>query len=779
MTSYNDEYQITYFFISFIIGIATFFGYSYFPISIGIILTIFLIYYRRIILVILLGIFIGLIVAYVHTDKIKDTAYNKYEFINGTFSSLPQKVTLGYIQDFKVNFSTAQIEDVISLFTMTPNEPGTEVSMSVKILPDIVYYNPGGSIYPQRQLANIHKINSLSIDNSNIWLLQRWRYRLYNYFNNNFPPDTAAVLSAIIIGKNGILSDEILRIFSQTGLAHLLCISGTHLGLITILAFGIFKYLIHLLPFKLLNRITAHITPSKAAAILTIPVILLYLMLSGFTVPVMRSYIMISLSLWGYLLGRRRVWLNSILLAAFIILVLDPKSLLSISFQLSFLAVLFIGLFINKPYDKELIIEGQGVLIRFISYFKETFLVTFAALIGTLPITMYVFHYIPLFSPISNIAAVPIFCFIILPMAFGGSLIYLITGYFPYASLLTILTDKFIKLVGFFASNPYASISLRQFPMIFIVIMYAGLLTFTFRHRRRVSIIIMLITLVLFASFYIITSQRDSMVTFLSVGDGDAAVIETKGGRTIVMDTGKSGREVKNYLMYRGINTIDAITLSHAESDHFGGLGLLLTYFNVKAVLDNGHVFYSEDMLRYFRQKGIELRHLHAGDVIKVDADTTLTILNPHKSFVSKDSYKGVSDNNYSLVIKAVLGQSSFLFTGDIETEAETQLLRFGEVLSSTVLKVAHHGSKTSSVEQFIESVSPMVSVISVREKSPFRHPSQEVLERLQGSTIYRTDEDGAITFTAAPDALMARTFRKSRLNEIDNIKELFKGSAP
>jgi len=787
MVTIKDEFLITYFFISFIIGAASFYGLSLFPITTGVILIIILsalLYSKRHITVVVTGIFIGLIIGFVHTDKIIDTKYNKYEFINGTFSSIPQKTSNGYLQEFKVDYTNTPMRNVVSMFTPNPFEPGTELSLSVKILPDIAYYNPGGSISASKQLGNIHKIYSISKDSSNIWLPQRWRYRLFNYFYYNFPPDTAALLSAIIIGKNGILSDEILRDFSRTGLSHLLCISGTHLGLISILIFGIIKLLIHMLPFKLLNRMTAYITPSKAAAILTIPILLIYLLISGFNVPVIRSYIMISLSLWGYLLGRRRIWLNSILVAAFIILVFDPKSMLSISFQLSFLAVLFIGLSVNKPYDKELIIEGQGMLVRIFSYFKELSLVTNAALLGTLPITMYVFHTISLISPISNLITIPIFCLIILPMAFLGSLSYLLTGYFPNAEILTLITDIFIKLVGFFASIPYASISVRQFPVIIILPMYAGLfLLFKFPQRRWISLIILSITAVCLFSFWSISSQRDSKVTFLSVGNGDAAVIETKGGRTIVMDTGKTGREVKNYLMYRGINTIDAITLSHAESDHFGGLGLLLKYFNVRAILDNGHVIYSEEMLKYFEQKGIDIKHLHAGDVINIDTASRLIALNPYESFVSKNSSHGVSDNNYSLVIKAVLGEASFLFTGDIDTKAETLLLSLGKILSCTVLKVAHHGSKTSSERQFIEYVSPKASVISVREDSPFGHPCPEVIERLEveGSEIYRTDRDGAISFTVAPDAINARTYRKTILkipvsinDEIDNIKGLF-----
>lgn len=774
MDTNSNQYLVTWFLISFIIGIGLFYGYCFFPtttkITLLIIMTSLLIY-KRILIAALLGVSIGLIIACTQSSKSEDIKYNKYEFIDGTASTLPQKTSFGYLQRFDINYP---IKGSVPLFTMKAFEPGTNISMSVKFTPEIVYYNPGGYSSSERLIGKITRIYSRYRDGTIIYVPESWRYRLYQYFNNNFPKDTAALLCAIIIGKNGIISDEMTRSFSHIGLAHLLCISGTHLGLISILMFGIFRSLIHALPFRILNRLTAYITPKKASAILTIPFMILYLFMSGFTTPAIRSYIMISLSLWGYLLGRKRVWLNSILFAAFIILVLQPEALLTISFQLSFLAVLFIGLAVNRSFDKE---SEQAFISKSLSYLRETFLVTNAALLGTLPIIMYVFHYIPLISPISNVISVPILCLIILPMAFLGSLIYLTTGWFPFSSILYFITETYIKMVGLLASIPYASIPVRQFPIIFIVLMYAGLLLF-FSHRlRRISLIILSITFVLILSFYFISGSI-SQVTFLSVGDGDAAVIETKN-KTIVMDTGKSGKEVRNYLIYKGKDSIDAIILSHAESDHFGGLGLLLKNFNVKAIMDNGHVLYSEDMLKFLNKREIVVKHLSTGDVINDGRDISMTILNPDKTFVSKD--KGVSDNNYALVIKVILGQSSFLFTGDIEEEAETRLLRHGEMLSSTVLKVAHHGSITSSESLFIKYVSPKAAVISVRENSPFKHPSPVVVKRLEGSKIFRTDRDGAIVLTPTKEGLKYKTYRNALYkvpetftDELDNIKKLF-----
>ena len=174
------------------------------------------------------------------------------------------------------------------------------------------------------------------------------------------------------------MSDGMKDAFNSTGLAHVLSISGTHFGIFSVLLFGLFRLVIKFLPYSLLQRITLYVTPSQGAAALSLPFMLAYLALSGWSIPAVRSFIMISLFLIGLLIGRKRFWLNSLLFAAFVIVLWNPEALFSLSFQLSFLAVLFIGFSIDYEKDKEHpeVQESKGadeqkILPRFFRFFTQ------------------------------------------------------------------------------------------------------------------------------------------------------------------------------------------------------------------------------------------------------------------------------------------------------------------------------------------------------------------------------------------------------------------------
>ena len=254
----------------------------------------------------------------------------------------------------------------------------------------------------------------------------------------------------------------------------------------------------------------------------------------------------------------------------------------------------------------------------------------------------------------------------------------------------------------------------------------------------------------------------DVEVSFVDVGQGDCAVVITPHKKCIIIDAGGirekmfdvGGRVVVPYLKYENIREVDKIFLTHVHEDHSGGAGAVIKKYPVGEVITAG-----ESKSEYASVFGIAEEYLpalragQAGEVIKIDGVAVEIIFAP----------KVGSGNEISNVYRVSYGEVSFLITGDLIKEVEEEILREGIDVSSTVLKVAHHGSKTSSSEEFLKAVKPRCAVISVGYGNTFGHPRPEVLERLNNlpTKIYRTDRDGLIKFRTNGQRLSVETFVK------------------
>ena len=271
-----------------------------------------------------------------------------------------------------------------------------------------------------------------------------------------------------------------------------------------------------------------------------------------------------------------------------------------------------------------------------------------------------------------------------------------------------------------------------------------------------------------------VLSEKDKLtVTYLDVGQGDASVIELPDGRTMLMDTGKTGREPASFLKYRGMQRIDILVVSHAHPDHTGGLEYLTDRFHVREIWDNGRLILPDGLSH------IPHRLLNRGDVIE-GPGYGISVLHPYPEFYSSGGREYDATNNDSLVFRIESGGRSFLFTGDVEKEAEEDILHLGKWLKSDVLKTPHHGGKTSADEAFFRAVSPDVAVISVGRDNSFGHPHQETLDALEGASIYRTDIDGAIKIKVAEKGLEIKTYKDFAIekagsfsDEIKNFRKL------
>lgn len=260
---------------------------------------------------------------------------------------------------------------------------------------------------------------------------------------------------------------------------------------------------------------------------------------------------------------------------------------------------------------------------------------------------------------------------------------------------------------------------------------------------------------------------RPLTVTFLDVGQGDAAVIETPGGHTILVDTGgvkENGDDearlvVAPFLKHLGVRAIDAILLTHPHADHIGGAPTLIDRFPVGMLMDDGQTT-DEPLVGRARQEarnhGVAYRPAERGEELDCGDGVRLSLLAPTPKEVEGPP------NDASIVVRLTYGKTTFLLTGDAEAPEEEDMERDREPLGCDVLKVGHHGSDTSSTPEFLAEAHPRIAIISVGAHNRYGHPSEAVVERLRadGAQVFRTDVDGAVTCESDGQAIRASAMR-------------------
>ena len=667
--------------------------------------------------------------------------------------------------------------------------------------------NPGGFDY-QAYLARqgIHAVMAVRkgpdvvIESTGTGPL-RWiedvRERIRQAFLRSTQGDASAVLRAMVLGDSSGLTEDIRQRFMTAGVTHILSISGSHLGLVAVLCFWTLRNVLFLLPERAYHRITLSMDPRKAAALATVVPVTFYTLLAGAEVATVRSLIMITAGMTALVLDRGHHLLSTLALAAMISLVPDPQALFDISFQLSYLsvaAILFIvstGNILERPSDgwRPHLVRSGAMLLA----------ISAATALVTGPLVALYFHQVSLIGLVSNMIVVPYAGAIVVPLGLLTGLGSLITGTIPLAGLVQGTTDIFLSLVAFFASLPGAIVHLRA-PGILFLLSYAVLILSAAallrarllrtcrpldapgRPPRSAAWALLLSALVLIALIIapLLRSPRTRM-TFLDVGQGDCAIMETAGGCRILIDGGGSRenrfdpglRIAAPYLWGRGINTIDLAVLSHPHPDHMNGLTSLLRTFAVREVWSSGLDTDLEgygDFAGAVREQRIPFRMVRAGDAFRI-RDAMIEVLHPPRAFAQRSRKPYAAENDRSLVLRIRTGGATYLFPGDIHGEGEQALLRSSSDLTADVLKVPHHGSRTSSSLAFVDAVRPLAAVISVGPGNPYRHPSEETVRRYEeaGARVFRTDRDGAVIAEETAQGMAFRTGAELALERIND----------
>ncbi|MDI3310473.1 MAG: DNA internalization-related competence protein ComEC/Rec2, partial [Thermoanaerobacterium sp.] len=458
-----------------------------------------------------------------------------------------------------------------------------------------------------------------------------------------------------------------------------------------------------------------------------------------------RADIMACMALIATSIGRDNDPINAISFAAVMILFFNPLMLFDIGFQLSFIATLSI-LLLYKPIKDILKVKNEKL--------RDAFSVTVAAQVSTIPIIIYFFHSVSVISLLPNILIVPIVSVAVV-LGFLSAILGLI--YMPLSIPLNLINIPVVEIVLYltkiFSKIPHASMSVSQPPVYMMLFYYVALMLLPSNLSRKFKIKAISAMLVFLMTVFAINAlvPKNLEITFLDVGQGDSTFLRAPDGKNILIDGGGRpeyssssfdvGQDIlMPFLLYKNATSLDAVFISHADYDHIGGILSILNDVDVKRIFIGKQVEDSENFKKLMdiaRKKQIPVFQLSKGDAVEISG-IKYEVLSPGSDVIAENPI-----NNNALVFKMIYKNVSILFTGDIEKEAENELL--DDNISSDILKVPHHGSNTSSQKDFVDKVNPKISVIMVG-KNNYGQPDGEVVKYLESkSQLFRTDKDGAI----------------------------------
>lgn len=555
-------------------------------------------------------------------------------------------------------------------------------------------------------------------------------------------PETAALLRGLLLADRGEINYQTKTKFINAGVVHVLAVSGLHVGYIILIFLFLF------------GRFNLHLK-----SILTVIGLLCFMFITGVPPSVFRATVMTIVLIIAFLSNRSTNLINSISIAALIILVINPNEIYNPGFQLSFAAVLAIGIIL--PYINHLI-EGWNVQNKFLRYILVFVGVSLSAQIGTLPFTLLYFNKFSVIALLTNIFVIPgiglIIAAAIVTLVFSMILPF-IAIYFAAAN--DILSGFILSAIKFSGDLPFSHISTTNYSLLDLILFYMMLTLLLFYLVRFINIKakIALFNLII-ANAILFSSVDDNKllpdgylsVLMIDVGQGDSFLVKFPNGKTALVDAGNTtftydngDRVIIPLLNYLGIDKIDYGIVTHIDTDHYGGFVALMLEDMI------GEIIKPEIDTSLGKDKRFEEFLSERGIPVNYFKEEKTEVGNAALYFLYDDEIKliaGESTNNRSGIFKLVYGQTSFLFTGDVEKNVENIYAnKYQYFLDSDVLKVGHHGSKSSSSHQFLKYVSPELSLISAGFKNKFGHPVEEVIQRLEaeGSTIYRTDLQKAI----------------------------------
>jgi competence protein ComEC len=659
-------------------------------------------------------------------------------------------------------------------------QPGDRVRIDAQVRPPRAYKNRGVFDY-RRWLARegVHwqaglpaeRIEILAAGERRSLLrpLQRFRDRRLADLRERFSPATAGLVAALSLGTRNDLAPDVRQTFIDSGTAHLLAISGLHVGLLA----GYLFTLAHLaarrtLPLAALRdgRWWAH--PQGIAATAALTAVVAYAALSGAHTATLRAAVMVAALLVAPLLGRRSRPFLTLCVAALVLLCLQPQTIGLASFQLSFAAVA--GILLAADDRKQSArAQWEGGRLKHLALLTGRLArATAGAWLATTPLVWWHFGQIAPAGLLINLPAIPLLGLAVLPCALAS---LVVPASFPVAGpVVTAATElvarAMLRLVaigsawrlGHFRPPPPTIAAVIGFAIV------AALLLWWVVRRPPASRIVPLAVMAAVAAIALLAlhpGRRGAEVVVFDVGQGDSILIRTSAGHTILVDGGGTtwgrfdvGAEVMvPALRALEIDHLDVVAVSHPQADHLGGLAAVLERFPVGALWDAWAKPISPAHARLRRvaaRRGVPVVHPLDGFEFLLD-DARLRCLHPPSPPTAASD-----PNTHSMVLLVETAGRSLLLTGDIDRSTEADLVRrHGQDLACDLLKLPHHGSSTSSSTPFLRAACPSTVIISVGEMSPFGHPHPATLRRiarlLPDARVWRTDLDGQLRLRLGP----------------------------
>ena len=649
---------------------------------------------------------------YKYTVKARTGKYKNKKFIVYINKKNKKLLEYGDLIKIKGEYSAPEV---------ARNYKGFDYSQYLKTL------NIYGTIkVEESKIINKNQLSPILISINNI------KENMIDNANRNMPKRTANFLLGILIGERDNIQEDIIESFRTANLSHILAVSGAHTSYIIL---GI-TYLI-----------SKSKTPKRIGYIITIINLLIFIIITGASYSVVRACIMAIVVIGAKICYRKENFFTSICISLIIILIQNPFAINDIGLKLSFMGTAGIVIF-NKS------ITNFFIKLKIKQKIAEALSVTFSAQLMIMPITILNFNTISLTFFISNILASPLLGIIII---FGFISIFISSILNPISKILFLILHIFLELLILVSKVtekiPGSSILVKTPNILFAIVYYILILFFNYFfvikqnptrrfHKKIIKIItikniknafkviavVFLIILLLTRIVRIINPTLK--IYFIDVGQGDSTLIVTPKNKKILIDGGEGKTNVLfQYLLDRRINKIDYIIISHFDSDHCNGLIEIIEKMRVENIVMSKQSKESEEykkILEIIKQKNIKVSSVKAEDKIIIEKNLYTKILNPAEKFEFQDL------NNNAIVAKLVYKNFSMLFTGDIEKAEENLAKKYKNELKSTILKVAHHGSKTSTSEEFLKYVEPQIALIGVGENNKFGHPNQITIEKLK-----------------------------------------------
>lgn len=574
--------------------------------------------------------------------------------------------------------------------------------------------------------------------------IQKIRQKGISYIYEHFPAETAPFAAALVFGDRTEMDPDLMSAYKNLGIVHLLAISGLHVGMLT----GMLFYI--LLRMK--------VTREKATDFLIV-FLPLYSIVTGASPSVVRACAMmlIGLLLVRFGTGFKKLSLDIISIVFLLYIFISPNAIYDVGFQLSFsiaFSLLLSASFLVK-------IQSRPFILLICN--------SFIAQLSSVPFMLYHFYEFSFFGFFANIAYVPFFSVFVLPVTLILFVFHVFPGSFmePFLGLFNSLLFFVNQVTKAWSLLPLSTITLgRPSPLFISFYIILIPLTFSFLEKAKTMRKIVLtlcipVVLMFFQNLSMIYTVKGE-VTMIDVGQGESILIKMPFNQgTYLIDTGgvlwyeeeewEQRKEpfdpgadiVVPFLKSKGITKLDKLILTHGDIDHIGGAPAILETIRIKEVVlpaSGEPEDLEKEIMQFCQEKGVPIHFASKGDSWMAGGT---------RFYILSSGTARVTGNDQSIVLFVRLGGLDWLFTGDLEVKGESLLKAHFPGLSADVLKIGHHGSKTSTSEAFLDFLNPKIALISAGANNRFGHPNEEILHRLatRKVQIFRTDRHGAVSY--------------------------------